>query len=96
MSPQDLLYTVSSLQFLDVIVLSALIDNFNKLFYQFIRFALTVLKAKRVALIALGHFVEVAYVALALVCLVDLMARAPPIKPILGCVLFYPRIPFIP
>jgi hypothetical protein len=77
-------------------VLSVLIDNFNKLVYQFIRFTLTVLIEKMVALIALGHFVEVAYAAPALVCLVDLMTRTPSIQPILGCVLFYPRILIIP
>ncbi|HAK51192.1 MAG TPA: hypothetical protein DCM54_04715 [Gammaproteobacteria bacterium] len=104
MSPQDSLYTVSIILFLDAIVLVLLIYNFNKLDYQFLRFAYAALIAKMVAqiaffgwamtksittFIALGYLAEVAFAALTLVCLAHMMGRAVPIKLILGCVLFY-------
>ena len=104
MSPQDLLYTVSIILFLDAIVLVLLVYNFSRLGYQFLRFAYAALIAKMVAqiaffgwaitksitsLIALGYLAEVAFAVLTLVCLAHMMGRAVPTKLILGCVLFY-------
>jgi len=104
MSPEDLLYTVSIILFLDLIILVSLSYYFKKLSFQFLRFGTMAMAAEAVAqvaffswaanqaltpLILVGSVAKFAYAILIIVSLAHMMGRAIPFKLMTACTLFF-------
>ena len=106
MSPEDLLYTVSIILFLDFIILVSLSYYFKKLEFQFLRFGTMAMAAEMVAqvaffswaanqtltpLILVGGVAKLAYAILIIVSLSHMMGRAIPFK-LMSATLLLPTI----